>query len=46
MEKERLKEPYLEAKTEITHIYVDDIIQTSGEAGGWDGSNTPSGGWT
>ena len=43
MEKEKLKEPYQNAKTEITYITDGDIIQTSG---GWDGSNVSGSGWT
>ena len=48
MEKEALKKPYFKAEILITHIQSSDCIHTSNQAtdGEWNGSNTPSSGWT
>ncbi|MBR3805710.1 MAG: hypothetical protein IKJ13_02580 [Clostridia bacterium] len=47
MEKEKLKEPYLEAQTCITQILSNDVIQTSGDLFEEEpGSNSVGNGWT
>ena len=46
MEKEKLKEPYLDAKIEIPHIPRGDVISTSGLFDDEWGSSSSSKGWT
>ena len=46
MEKEKLKEPYLDAEIEITHISHRDVISTSGLFDDEWGSSSTSKGWT
>ena len=46
MEKEKLKEPYLDAKIEIAQISLRDLIATSDQTSNEGWNNSTSNGWT